>query len=183
MQILKNTAAELVSRAVDALFAPATLAPDDVFEMLEYPPDGAMGDLALPCFKLSKSLRRSPMEIAAKLARKRALENHPELSPEDIGVCFISPCPAKVSYVRNGFGDYKSEVDEVLSISDMSVVNNRVRLADVGMAVTLVKEWNASASGRALPASFIYPGSEKWFRFTQWCRTNRNVSIPDYRQG
>ena len=68
MQILKNTAAELVSRAVDALFAPATLAPDDVFEMLEYPPDGAMGDLALPCFKLSKSLRRSPMEIAAKLA-------------------------------------------------------------------------------------------------------------------
>jgi hypothetical protein len=65
----------------------------------------------------------------------------------------------------------------------MSAVNNRVRLADVGMAVTLVKEWNASASGRALPAAFIYPGSEKWFRFTQWCKTNRNVSIPDYRQG
>ena len=32
-----------------------------------------------------------PMEIAAKLARKRALENHPELKPEDIGICFISP--------------------------------------------------------------------------------------------
>ena len=42
-----------------------------------------------------------PMEIAAKLARRRALENHPELSPEDIGVCFISPCPAKASYVKN----------------------------------------------------------------------------------
>ncbi len=60
-----------------------------------------------------------PMEIAAKLARKRALEKHPELKPEDIGVCFISPCPAKVSYVKNGFAGYKSEVDEVVSISDV----------------------------------------------------------------
>ena len=60
-----------------------------------------------------------PMEIAAKLARQRALENHPELSPEDIGVCFITPCPAKVSYVKNGFGEYKSEVDCVVSISDV----------------------------------------------------------------
>ncbi|MBE6537290.1 MAG: 4Fe-4S dicluster domain-containing protein [Ruminococcaceae bacterium] len=60
-----------------------------------------------------------PMEIAARLARERALEKHPELKPEDIGVCFISPCPAKVSYVKNGFAGYKSEVDEVVSINDV----------------------------------------------------------------
>jgi Fe-S-cluster-containing dehydrogenase component len=60
-----------------------------------------------------------PMEVAAKLARERALKNHPELKAEDIGVCFISPCPAKVSYVKNGFADYKSQVDEVVSISDV----------------------------------------------------------------
>jgi len=60
-----------------------------------------------------------PMEVAAKLARERALAAHPELSPEDIGVCFISPCPAKVSYVKNGFSGYKSAVDEVVSISDI----------------------------------------------------------------
>lgn len=60
-----------------------------------------------------------PMEIAAKLAKARARREHPELKEEDICVCFISPCPAKVSYVRNGFGDYRSEVDEVLSISDI----------------------------------------------------------------
>jgi iron only hydrogenase large subunit-like protein len=60
-----------------------------------------------------------PMEIAAKDAKRRALEKHPELSPEDIGVCFISPCPAKASYVKGGFGDYKSEVDAVISISDV----------------------------------------------------------------
>ena len=60
-----------------------------------------------------------PMEIAAMLARKRAKENHPELKDEDISVCFISPCPAKVSYVTNGFGNYKSQVDTVISISDV----------------------------------------------------------------
>ena len=60
-----------------------------------------------------------PMEVAARLARERALKNHPELDPSDIGVCFISPCPAKASYVKNGFAGYKSQIDEVVSISDI----------------------------------------------------------------
>ena len=60
-----------------------------------------------------------PMEIAAQLARERAMENHPELKEEDIGVCFITPCPAKVSYVKNGFAGYKSKIDKVVSISDI----------------------------------------------------------------
>ena len=66
-----------------------------------------------------------PMEIAARLARKRAMDAHPELTREDICVCFISPCPAKVSYIRNGFGDYKSEIDEAVSIRDVyfSLIN------------------------------------------------------------
>ncbi len=60
-----------------------------------------------------------PMEIAAKMAREKAEREHPELSPEEIGVCFISPCPAKASYVKNGFADYKSRVDVVVSMSDI----------------------------------------------------------------
>ncbi len=60
-----------------------------------------------------------PMEIAAMLAREKAKKEHPELKNEEIGICFISPCPAKVSYIRNGFADYKSQVDVVVSISDI----------------------------------------------------------------
>lgn len=60
-----------------------------------------------------------PMEIAAKLARKKAKREHPELSEDEIGICFISPCPAKVSYVKNGFAGYKSQVDTVVSINDI----------------------------------------------------------------
>ncbi len=60
-----------------------------------------------------------PMEVAAHLAREKAKREHPELSDSDIGVCFISPCPAKVSYVKNGFAGYKSKVDCVIPISDV----------------------------------------------------------------
>lgn len=60
-----------------------------------------------------------PMEVAARLAKEKAIKEHPELSKDDIGVCFISPCPAKASYVKNGFASYKSCVDEVISISDI----------------------------------------------------------------
>lgn len=62
---------------------------------------------------------KAPLELAAEEARKGALEKHPELSPEDIGVFFISPCPAKVSYVKNPIGVEKSAIDAVLSISEL----------------------------------------------------------------
>lgn len=60
-----------------------------------------------------------PMEIAAAQAKEKARKEHPELQENEIGVCFISPCPAKVSYVNNGFGSYKSAVDVVVSIKDV----------------------------------------------------------------
>ena len=53
------------------------------------------------------------------LAREQAREMNPGLRDEDIGVCFISPCPAKVSYVKNGFMGKKSYVDLVVSMSDV----------------------------------------------------------------
>ena len=41
---------------------------DALLQMLEYPPDAKMGDIAFPCFKLSKTLRRSPAQIASMLS-------------------------------------------------------------------------------------------------------------------
>ena len=60
-----------------------------------------------------------PVELAAQLARKAALEAHPELKSEDVGIFFISPCPPKVSYAKNPFGVEKSQIDRVLSMSDI----------------------------------------------------------------
>ena len=49
------------------------LSASDIEAMLEYPPDSAMGDVALPCFKLSKVLRKSTVMIASELGEKLAL--------------------------------------------------------------------------------------------------------------
>ncbi len=75
--------------------------------------------LRFPSLKENIMPMLPPMEIAALMARDKAKAEHPELADEDIGVCFISPCPAKASYVKNGFGEYKSQVDAVVSISDI----------------------------------------------------------------
>ncbi len=76
-------------------------------------------ELRFPFLKDNIIRMLPPMEVAAKLARDEALREHPNLSAEEIGVCFISPCPAKMSYVRNGFSDYKSKIDVVVPISDI----------------------------------------------------------------
>lgn len=60
-----------------------------------------------------------PVELAARLAKKEALEKHPELKEEDICALFISPCPAKVSYIRSPLGAEKSAIDGALSIRDV----------------------------------------------------------------
>jgi len=60
-----------------------------------------------------------PIEYAARVARAEVLREHPELTDDDICVLFISPCPAKVSYVRNPLGVKKSAVTGTLAISDV----------------------------------------------------------------
>ncbi|MEG1525336.1 MAG: [Fe-Fe] hydrogenase large subunit C-terminal domain-containing protein [Clostridia bacterium] len=60
-----------------------------------------------------------PIEVAGQMAREEALAAHPNLRPEDIATVFISPCPAKASYVKNGFMGRKSNVDYVVSMSDI----------------------------------------------------------------
>ncbi len=60
-----------------------------------------------------------PVDIAAILARDKAMAEHPELKPEDIGIIFISPCPAKVSYVKNSFAGERNYVSATVSVRDV----------------------------------------------------------------
>ncbi len=65
---IKRMIADAVVARILSVKADAELDVDSVQGMLEYPPDSKMGDLALPCFKLSKLLRNAPVKIAADLA-------------------------------------------------------------------------------------------------------------------
>lgn len=60
----------------------------------------------------------SPMEEAARLARLEAKEKT-GLPDEDIGVFFITPCPAKATDIKMPTGLDKSNINGALSISDM----------------------------------------------------------------
>ena len=66
----KKQVSALLADAAEALWQ--TGAPDaaQFAEMLDYPSDDTFGDLALPCFKLSKALRAAPPKIAAALAER-----------------------------------------------------------------------------------------------------------------
>ena len=68
MLILKQKTAELLAECVKEKFGEGLLSTEEIFTMLEYPPDTSMGDIALPCFRLSRTLRRSPVQIAEILA-------------------------------------------------------------------------------------------------------------------
>ena len=73
----------------------------------------------------------APVDVAAKLARERAVaKGVPE---EDIGVYFISPCPAKVFALKMGLGVDRPYVDRVLSVSDayMRIVPAMEKLEEV----------------------------------------------------
>lgn len=59
-----------------------------------------------------------PVEVAAMLAARRVMEKT-GLKREEIGICFISPCPSKVTYAKAPLGTAKSEIDHVLAIKDV----------------------------------------------------------------
>ncbi|MFC7750286.1 arginine--tRNA ligase [Paenibacillus thermoaerophilus] len=68
----KAVVAELVAAKLPELNA------ETVAELLEYPPNPELGDLSLPCFKLSKQLRQAPQQIASRIAEQ--LDPHPAIA-------------------------------------------------------------------------------------------------------
>ncbi len=63
----KLAISEEIAAALKAVYDSEPLGIQEIASGLEVPPDAAMGDYAFPCFKLSKSLRKSPMMIADSL--------------------------------------------------------------------------------------------------------------------
>ena len=58
----------------------AALDLESVYSMLEYPPDKTMGDLAFPCFKLSRTMRMAPPAIAQSIMDNFSCEGISQVS-------------------------------------------------------------------------------------------------------
>ncbi len=67
MKKLKNQLALIIKELLLEKFD-QELSQNDIISLIEYPPEASLGDLAIPCFKLAKALRRSPQMIASAVA-------------------------------------------------------------------------------------------------------------------
>ena len=80
MQILKKKTAKLIFDALGSAYGEGLVFEEELCSLLAYPPDNSMGDLALPCFRLAKALRNSPVKIAETLAGAISCEEFSSVS-------------------------------------------------------------------------------------------------------
>ena len=72
---IKKEIAQNIAQIIKNINSQAELGEQDILAMLEYPPDEKMGDLALPCFKLSRTLRMAPPKIAETVAESFSVQS------------------------------------------------------------------------------------------------------------
>lgn len=127
MQNFKNLVSQIIIDKIKTQFPDATINAEELANMLEYPPDSTMGDIALPCFKLSKVLRRSPVQIAQIIA-------------ENLTDDSISKCEAVNGYLNIGISD-----DYLANVLQNSVLakGDKYGSASFGEGKTVVLDYSS----------------------------------------
>ncbi len=127
MQKIKLLISDELKKQIDAVNPDTGLSAADISLMLEYPPDRTLGDLALPCFKLSKLLRRSPVQIAQAMS-------------EGFGCPAVSECKAVNGYLNIFISD-----DYLASsvISEILTAGNDYGKSDIGKGKTVVLDYSS----------------------------------------
>ena len=127
MLTLKKKTAESLALAVKEKFGEGLLSEEEIYNMLEYPPDKNMGDIALPCFRLSKTLRRSPVQIADTLKESINMSEYSDVS--SVG----------------GYLNFKINVNNFAKrvLSDISDAGDKYGASDVGEGKTVVLDYSS----------------------------------------
>ena len=68
IDFVKHELAQIIFHGLNDLNKDHGLALDDISQSIEVPTDTTKGDYAFPCFKLAKSLRKAPPQIANDIA-------------------------------------------------------------------------------------------------------------------
>ncbi|MBQ6382462.1 MAG: 4Fe-4S dicluster domain-containing protein [Clostridia bacterium] len=78
---------------------------------------------------------RQPMEVAAMIA-KREFARKNNVEEKEIGCFFITPCPAKVTAIRNPIGHPTSAVDGAISVLEIyGLLSSELRNAPVDISI------------------------------------------------
>ena len=70
MNDFKNIVASDLLLCLNCISSEIQLSAKEISDMFEYPPDPSLGDIAFPCFRLSKILRKSPVMIAQEISSR-----------------------------------------------------------------------------------------------------------------
>ena len=92
----KKEAAKLITDA-------AGMNTDEIIEIIEVPADTKMGDLAFPCFKLAKTLRKAPPVIAAEIGGK--IEKNDMFEKIEVVNAYINFYVDKLKFVSGVIGE------------------------------------------------------------------------------
>ncbi len=73
---------------------------------------------------------QTPMEMAALAAKREYAKEH-RVDIKDIGAFFITPCPAKMTSIKNPYGVEKSSVDGAISIIEIyGLLAGKLKISD-----------------------------------------------------
>ena len=76
---------------------------------------------------------RQPMEVAAMIARREFARKH-GVDEKEIGCFFITPCPAKVTAIRNPIGHEQSAVSGAISVLEIyGLLSSQIRNAPINL--------------------------------------------------
>ena len=65
---IQSNLIETIVKSINQVKSDNELSASDIESFLEIPSDSSKGDYAFPCFKLAKSFRKAPPQIAVELA-------------------------------------------------------------------------------------------------------------------
>ena len=123
---------------------------------------------------------RQPMEVAAMIARREFARKH-GVDPKEIGCFFISPCPAKVTAIRNPIGHDESAVDGGISVLEIyGLLSSQIRNAPIDLTLEQASDlgvgW-ARSGGESLAVSpdnsLAVDGIENCIRVLEEIEDNR----------
>ena len=128
MTFAKLKIARLISDAIGTMGVSDAPDAEGIASMLEYPPSPDKGDLAFPCFRLSKAMRKAPPMIAASI--KEALASDPL-------VCGIETAGGYLNFFLD------KSVFAVTALKEMLEKKERFGGSDEGKGKTVVLDYSS----------------------------------------
>ena len=123
------------SNIADVLAAITNLKSDEIHKMIEVPQQGKMGDFALPCFKLSKLLRKAPDKIADDLKEK---------FPKSDYIAEIQSLNGYLNFFVNKANYAKQTLDEIIKGGD------KYASSDIGKGKKICLDYSSVNIARSL---------------------------------